>query len=78
MLAGAVTERPQRQARESSAAASALLPRLWHQLYRTNLLRNPNWHHPGGGTRAWLTDPDGAPPGRRPAEPPCRGMAEGS
>ncbi len=67
MPAGALTQRSQRQARERSTAASALLPRLWHQLYRTNLLRNPNWHHPGGGTRTWLTDPDGAPPRPRPA-----------
>lgn len=42
-------------------AVMALLPRLWHQLYQTNLLQNPNWHHPGGGTRAWLTDSNGTP-----------------
>ena len=49
------------QARDSSPAVAAILPRLWHQLYCANLLRNPNWHQPGGGTRSWLTDPNGAP-----------------
>ncbi|KAK9832784.1 hypothetical protein WJX81_000752 [Elliptochloris bilobata] len=48
------------QLRDSSPAVAAILPRLWHQLYCTNLLRNPNWHLPGGGTRSWLTDPNGA------------------